>query len=253
MKTKITLRSFLCCVLVPSYVDCISTTPCGWILARTLLHALPSIFKSLLLHVDSFDPSSMQAMQSIILSVLARCCTSATAVFKAWTFDIKASAVLTQYLAIAEAALEPSDYLYRQSSEQYETLSEIMLYLAQVASFFIVLPTHAGAVPHTLRAWYQRQAPYQDLPAPLQAAQEFVQDSLQRSLTPGTSQCKWMFENGRVLVHRNLRWEPVNHDVGCLDAHQQALCAAAKSFLSRLESMPSFGWIVQELGVEHVD
>ena len=234
----LTLRFFIFCEILPEYIDSISSTPCGWIVAETLLLSLPMMLQSLFQNINTSDAVSLAAAQSIIAEVLGSISRSLVKVLGSQPdLNMRTTAIVIRYLAVVESALNVIDYVARYSAKVFDRYMEWMEFFAKLA-FYVLgkLQQHESdqdcpiAPADTSYSNYLR-------PVRLEAARKFVRESLYDSLNPASRKCKWRIDGDSLLVHRNARWDVVKFDLRSTNQRQQELSVSARSLLDKLQTI----------------
>lgn len=244
-ETQITLRFFICCYMLPMYIQFVRGTSCGWAIAETLLLSMPSTLESLLFHVNVFDSPSVNGMQLIVTSIMDNIYISMNGILNTqFMHDYGMIDILTQYFAVIEATLDAADYVCRYFPDQDEQLVALTTYFANSAYHLWNSIQNIDSDSHPLAAPDLSAMPTFAPPDRFSSTRKFIQESLHGSLDSSSQKCKWRLDDNVLYVHRNGRWEPVKSDLNNSLIKQQDLMAASKSFLRKLRNLPFFGCIL---------
>ncbi|CAF9929771.1 MAG: hypothetical protein GOMPHAMPRED_005482 [Gomphillus americanus] len=234
----LTLRFFIFCEILPEYIDFISSTPCGWIVAETLLLSLPMVLQSLVQNIDKSDAVSLNAAQSIISEVLGSISGSLVKILGSQSdLNMRTATIATRYLAIVEWALKVGDYVVGNSANTFDCYMDWMAFFAKVALYILGKLEGRESDRNCPSAPADTARPDSLRPGCLEAARKFVRESLHDSLNPTSRKCKWRIDGDSLLVHRNARWDVVNFDLRLTDQRQQELLISARSLLDKLSTI----------------
>ncbi|KAH0555880.1 hypothetical protein GP486_006176 [Trichoglossum hirsutum] len=177
---KPTLRAFLTQAIFPAYIEVALDTPAGWILARSVLRSLGSMFDTLLTDVDSGNPACVSSVIAILAHVLDSFRLSAGLLI-AHSGLLEQPTVLntlTSYFSTITSMLHPLDYLWRRSHRGGHAVKCVAFFTAFATFILQVLTDHQDEAVSP----YVICPDFSPLPTPFPEVRNFCTQELRNTL-----------------------------------------------------------------------
>ena len=223
-----------------AYIDVALDSPCGWVLARPVLMALPIALEALADSIDGTDEPSIDLAETVIISTLWHIKRSLLSVMDRGVSLAACSTfrVFTIYFAILTAALRPLNYIAGLSTNPWPIIAlvddfgaiERHVFSFALSKFSDSIEQHP-TTPHELKM--DTQPPSRNNFS--QGTYSFALGRLQ-----GELKNDWRFEYGSYSAKSGRAWVAVASDLGAIEDECQRFVAQAQGFRKVRGCMPAF-------------
>ena len=224
-----TLRSFIIKAVVPAYISLAFTTESGWILALPYFEALRRVFNNLLTDLDGCNSGSVNAVASIITTLLNSMRRSLAILTypSALLQQPQVLKTLSAYYTTTTALLPILDYLTRLSGPTDRAVDDIEFLQTFATYTSILLNDQHDAIPPEIDDF--EDTTYADV-------RNFASQELRDTLTKN-----WVCRDGQYHVVRGASRREVVVDIGSPEQERQHLFNVFDGFRKCLAVMPALG------------